>query len=108
MGKAKPKAKAAGGRATAGKVALSKAAEDLAGRIAPDVEDRLLLTSPPEGAQAAPGDFGARLRKGLPYLLTGLMEAGEIAKDGQVSPAELARIAGTLADLICGLRTGSA
>ena len=59
----------------------------------------------PEGTQAAPGDFVAKLRKALPHILTGLMEVGAVAADGQLSADEVKELAGKVFEFVRGLRT---
>lgn len=58
----------------------------------------------PTGAQAAPGDFGKKLRKVLPHILTALMEVGAVAADGQLSADEVRDLAGKLFEFVRGLR----
>ena len=93
------------------KLAPAKAAAALAEKVEPELR-RLMADNPagaaPEGVQAGLGDFGAKLKKALPQIITGLMEVGAIAADGQVSADEVQAIAGRIFELIRGRKPAPA
>ena len=82
------------------KLAPAKAAAALAERVEPELRRMMADNPAPEGVQAGLGDFGAKLKKALPQIITGLMEVGAIAADGQVSADEVQAIAGKIFELI--------
>lgn len=86
------------------KLTPQKAAARLAEQVEPDLRRLMADAGAPEGAQAAPGDFGARLKKALPHILTALIELGEVAADGQLTPDEVSRIAGKVFEFVRGFR----
>lgn len=82
------------------------AAAKLSERLLAEMKSDAVAVAGPPGSQAAPGAFGAKLRKALPHLLTGLMELGAVAADGQLSADEAKALAGKLLEFIKGVREG--
>lgn len=82
-------------------LAPAKAAAQLAEKVEPELLRLMAADSGvPDSVQAGLGDFGAKFKKALPKVITGLMEIGAIAADGQVSADEVQAIAGKLFELI--------
>lgn len=86
------------------KLTPQKAAARLAEQVEPDLRRLMADAGAPAGVQAAPGDFGAGLKKALPHILTALIELGEVAADGQLTPDEVSRIAGKVFEFVRGFR----
>lgn len=79
-------------------------------QVAYEAESRLQDSmSAPEGTFAAPADLIKKFGKLIPGLAKPLLEIAMMGADGQLSPSEITRIAGIVADaVVAAMKPGSA
>lgn len=85
-------------------MANPKAAGNPQGSVADQVAAEVLALhqqqAAPAGTQAAPGNFGAKLKKAVPFIISALTEVGAIAADGHLSADEVKGIAGKIFEFL--------